>query len=266
MLMDTPLQKRYKILVIGESCLDVYSFLSQKKYYKETRLYDEDTPVLVVNRENKKPGMAANVKISLESLGCNVVFLTNDEPIIKNRLVDETNNRHIARIDSYDKVDPLKISFLEADDLIDYDAVVFSDYDKGLIDKEVTAKIVRNFQGPIFVDSKKRDLSQFENCFLKINELEFSLAKQFPENYEIIVTLGKSGARYNNVNYPPESVEVLDVCGAGDNFLVGLCVGYLETGEIPDAIHLGNYFASLSLGHVGNNSVNKEDLEVFYGR
>ena len=256
--------KQYRVLLIGESCLDVYSFLLQKKTYKETRTHDDDSPVFVLQNENKKFGMAANVKASFESLGCQVDFLTNESPIIKQRLVNDKNKCHVARIDTNDHVKPLDTRLLENIMLQEYDAVVFSDYDKGFVDKIATDYIVKKFEGPIFVDSKKRDLSQFEGCILKINEIELKAANKFPNAYRIIVTLGKNGAIHENQTYKPHEVEVIDVCGAGDNFLVGLCIGYLQTNNMPEAIRLGNYFASLALGHVGNYVVEYTDFEKYH--
>ena len=50
--------------------------------------------------------------------------------------------------------------------------------------------------------------------------------------------------QYNNKVYPPtEVIEALDLSGAGDTFLSGLVVDYLETGDIEHAIQYANVCA-----------------------
>ena len=114
---------------------------------------------------------------------------------------------------------------------------------------------------PIFVDTKKVDLSVFSGCTIKINEKEFSAIKKMASDCDYIITLGEGGALYNNTIYPTEKTEVFDVCGAGDVFLSALVYGCLKYGSLKEAINIANKCASLSVSKMGTYVLTKEDLK-----
>ena len=65
-----------KILVIGDSCTDVFI------YGKIERLSPEaPVPVIVPLYEKNNPGMAGNVAANLEALGAEVHLVTNEKEI-----------------------------------------------------------------------------------------------------------------------------------------------------------------------------------------
>ena len=105
----------------------------------------------------------------------------------------------------------------------DFDGTVFSDYNKGILPHSTLSKIIRQLPKPVFVDSKKRDLSAFSDCIIKINKVERESASILPADCEIITTLGEKGAKWKGSIYPSQKVhDVFDVCGAGDSFLAAL--------------------------------------------
>jgi sugar/nucleoside kinase (ribokinase family) len=63
--------------------------------------------------------------------------------------------------------------------------------------------------------------------------------------------MGKAGARYNDTLYSAPSVEVVDVCGAGDTFLAALVYKYLNTTNIESAIKFANLASSITVTHRG---------------
>jgi D-beta-D-heptose 7-phosphate kinase/D-beta-D-heptose 1-phosphate adenosyltransferase len=131
----------------------------------------------------------------------------------------------------------------------DYDAVVISDYNKGTISYELIEDLVKHYKGPIFVDTKKTDLRRFNGCFVKINELEYSLIKS--ECSDMIVTLGDKGVRYKKFIFGAPKLEVVDVTGAGDTFLSALTVGYLLSESIDKSIPLAIKAAALTVQKLG---------------
>lgn len=151
----------------------------------------------------------------------------------------------MLRIDDDKDCKPLTADF----DASVYDAVVISDYCKGTITYEFVEEIRRKFTGPIFVDTKKKDLKRFEGCFVKINDFEFSTITSAPT--DLIVTRGADGCTFRDQTYPTEEVEVVDVCGAGDTFLATLCYFYLKTQNIESAIMAANRAASVTVKHLG---------------
>ena len=69
-----------KILVIGDSCTDIF------RYGKVERLAPEaPVPVIIPEKETSSPGMAGNVVRNLEALGAEVDFITNRVEIKKIR-------------------------------------------------------------------------------------------------------------------------------------------------------------------------------------
>ncbi len=256
--MDTPQPQPYRILLIGESCDDIYHYGTCDRLNPEAPV-----PVLKETHTEIKKGMAANVKLNLDSFCLDVRHLTNEEKLEKHRLIDTRFNCHVARYDvgESDKVKQL------ADHFHDFDILVISDYNKGLIDPEFARRLCKTFKNKtIFVDSKKKDLSCFTNCYLKINEKEFNESKSIDPSAETIVTLGSKGALYKNKIYPTDKTEVFDVCGAGDVFLSSLIFGYLYYNNIEKAIKLGNKLASLSVSKTGTYVLEKEDYESIIDR
>lgn len=62
----------------------------------------------------------------------------------------------MLRIDENDLVDSIKPSEVRSAFLhLSYDAIVISDYDKGFLTTEDLKVICKNFNGPVFIDTKK---------------------------------------------------------------------------------------------------------------
>ena len=252
-------QKSYKILVIGDACLDEYHFGSCERLSPEAPV-----PIFKRIRHESKQGMCLNVASNLKSLGHSVHVDKNIEKIKKIRLIDKKSNHHILRIDDEPDIKSVDIRKYTRKSMIGFDALVISDYDKGYIRHGDILDIIEpaRFIGiPIFVDSKKRDLSKFEECIIKINEKENELVTELPQNSEVIVTYGKNGAIWNSKIFPANQSEMHDVCGAGDVFLAGLVHKYLETsGDLEKSIVFANKCASISVSHFGTYTIKKEDL------
>ena len=117
-----------------------------------------------------------------------------------------------------------------------YDAVVISDYDKGYLSKNDLEVFCQNFNGPVFIDTKKTDLFTYPNVFFKINQREYDRLIVKPDAKNLIVTLGEGGSVYDGQVFPAEKVNVFDVVGAGDTFLSALVVKFLETNNIVRSI------------------------------
>lgn len=231
----------FNILLIGDNCVDIYQYGTVDRISPEAPV-----PVFKFSHEEQRPGMAGNVLTNLEALGCQVHFLTGTASR-KTRLIDLRSKQHIVRIDE-DAVDqPLEIVSMMPKH---YDAIVISDYNKGTVTYELIEQLRQEFAGPIFVDTKKQDLKRLEGCILKINELEYS--QLVSECTDLIVTLGKAGARYGRQRYYAQQVEVTDVCGAGDTFLAALAVAYLTYDHDMDhAIAFAMEASAITVQHLG---------------
>ena len=225
-----------KILVIGDSCTDIF------RYGKVERLAPEaPVPVIVPTSETSSPGMAGNVVRNLEALGAEVDFITNRVEIKKIRYVCSKYNYLLLRVDENDGCEPLLESVIGDVSWSDYDAIVISDYCKGFI-HELDIEYISKQHPLVFLDTKKilGKYAHNVNC-IKINYQEYKnnlsvvVADKVIED-KIIVTRGKYGCDFRFKNYPTQEVPVKDISGAGDTFLAGLVVEYIKSKDYEKAI------------------------------
>jgi len=206
-------------------------------------------PIFQVSHEEQRHGMAANVRANLERLGCAVGVITGNTSV-KTRLIDQRSKQHIVRVDADAESEPAVI-FNEIFE--EYDAVVVSDYNKGTVTYEVLEQIQQNFDGPVFVDTKKTDLARLDGFIVKINALEYS--RVISRCMDLIVTQGGNGAVYYSDgvehHYPGVTVEVSDVTGAGDTFLAALAYQYLVTNRIKPSIEFAIRASAVTVQHFG---------------
>ena len=243
-----PQQKQFKVLLIGDSCTDEYVYGVCERLNPEAPV-----PILRETRVETQKGMAWNVRENLMSFGMEVYILTQEEQIVKRRFIDERYNQQILRVDVEKDSKPLDYDLPQEY----FDALVISDYDKGFITSSRIFDLAEKFDGPVFIDSKKRHLP-VEHAFIKINEEEYSKLSYKSEN--LIVTRGSKGADYQGKNYPAVGVSVFDVCGAGDTFLSALVYFYLLYGKIERAIPYANKAAAIAVTHFGTYILSKEDV------
>ena len=215
-----------KILVIGESCKDIF-------YYGRVDRLDPAAPAPVFNPISTatNPGMAMNVQQNIIALGrdCGIYTNPNWSDILKTRYIHETTNQMFIRVDEGDNtIAPCQVVDIP---LSSYEMVVISDYNKGFLAESDIDFICRN-HSCVFLDTKKQ-LGDWclEATYIKINETEFQKTSHTvtPEiKDKLIITHGSKGCEYLSNTYPVKSVEIKDVSGAGDTFLSGLVVEYLK--------------------------------------
>ena len=245
-------QKSFKVLLIGESCIDEYHYGVCERICAEAPV-----PVFDYEKSETRPGMAANVKENLLSFGVDIQFITNDSSmLVKRRFVDLKSNQLLLREDIGNSVDSVSVEYYD-----DVDAVVISDYCKGILDNETIKFICETYKVPIFVDSKSPDLNVYKNSIVKINGDEHKKMLSRPINSNLIVTMGKQGAKWNDKFFSAPQVDVFDVTGAGDVFLASLCYFYLYTQDLECAISKSVYLASKSVQHMGVYKLTQKDIE-----
>ena len=231
-----------KILVIGESCRDMFN-------YGECNRLCPEAPVPIFNSIEtiENGGMALNVHNNINALGVEADLYTNKnwQNVTKTRFIDIRTNHMFMRLDcndnSYDKFNINDVNFTE------YDAIVISDYNKGFLTKKDIKEISLKHDC-VFLDTKK-SLGSWCNeiKYIKINEKEFQNNKEFITykiKNKIITTLGPKGSVYRNTIYPVPKVEIKDVAGAGDSFISGLVVQFMKTKNIEKAITFANECAT----------------------
>lgn len=295
------------ITVLGDLILDEYLFGNVERISPEA-------PVPVVDIVNNKLtiGGAANAALNISRLGaastvigCIGNDIAGDELITsikeqrlptdliirtearrtihKTRIVSKQHNQQLLRIDSESRLPITKdiekslIEIVEAQADIS-DALLISDYSKGLITKDLAMASVASFNKrnkPIVVDSKAFNLSHFFGAtVLTPNQKEaqessgirivddvslIAAADQLlaqTQSKAILITRGDKGCATFERGKTPYFIksfasEVFDVTGAGDTIASVLTLGLSAGFDIKDSVHLANIAAGITVRHFG---------------
>lgn len=236
-----------KILVIGESCKDVFVYCDAKRLAPDLPI-----PVLNVVRKTENPGMAANVYRNIKKLGGETSLVSNEgwENVTKTRYVDEKSNHHFLRVDSPHDFQPLELNLSIFNDC---DVVAISDYNKGFLTEKTIRKICE-YHPCVFIDTKKpiKDFAKSAK-YIKINNFEYQNSLPLTEELsaKIIHTDGENGCYFGGKHFPVNKIEVKDVSGAGDSFFAALVVMFAKTKNIEESIVFANSIASEAVKHRG---------------
>jgi len=240
-----------KILVIGESCMDVFVYCDAMRLAP-----DIPVPVLNAMHEVKNPGMALNVLNNIKKFADDVNIRTNHNwrSITKTRYVHEATNHMFIRVDT----EPNYGRFKNDIDYSEYDIVVISDYNKGYLTEDDIKDICKSHPR-VFLDTKKKLGKWAKKAFIiKINDYEYKNSDpKVTESFKkkIIHTMGGDGCEYNGNRYHVDKVEVKDSSGAGDAFMAALVVEYANCGNIIKSIEYANKCASEVVKHRGVTTI-----------
>lgn len=243
-----------KILVIGDSCKDVFIYGTANRLCPEAPV-----PVFIPKRKTETGGMAANVYENIESLNVEVDLVTNSEPITKTRYVEEKTNHQIIRVDS-DANKSKRIAGIEHIPFDSYCAVIISDYNKGFLEYD-DIEYICSKHDTVFIDTKKIVNEKMLGArFIKINEHEYenniAAGQYFKEFYDkLIVTMSGKGCKYMEKEFNVDEVEVRDNSGAGDSFISALAIEYCRSKDIDKSIVYANECATIVVQHKGVTKV-----------
>lgn len=218
-----------KILIIGDSCVDVYIYGDCNRLCPEGPV-----PVLLEKNRTKSPGMTGNVYSNLLSFFTEkeVDLVTNNfELMEKVRFIDEKTNQILLRLDTNDQCDRI------SDDIIEripnnYDAVMISDYCKGFLSSEDIVKLSK--KGRLaFLDSKRKLTQEIVNSFdyIKLNQYEYENNKELvdPSPEKFVITFGAKGVSWNRTLFPSlKEVKTSGVSGAGDTFFAAFAAPIIK--------------------------------------
>ena len=305
-----------KVLIIGDVMIDSYLWGRVDRISPEAPV-----PILHVQRREKRLGGAANVALNLQALGaqpilCSVIgedadgidfiqllknqglptdgIIKSEDRVttIKHRVMSASH--HLLRVDQ--EVDHL-ISEVEQQLLIDkiinllpsVHVVVFEDYDKGVLSKNLIQKVIskaRDLNIPTVVDPKKRNFLHYVGATLfKPNKKELkeglktesslSTLQEIEEAIDtlqlqlrassVLITLSEQGVYYKSdtesLHINAHRREISDVSGAGDTVIsvAALCVALKLSSRITT--ELSNLSGGLVCEHVGVVPINKKDLQ-----
>lgn len=307
------------VLIIGDVMIDSYIWGKVERISPEAPV-----PVVRVTKKENRLGGAANVALNIQSLGacpyiCAVIgddsdgenFLSllkaqglSDEGLIKIKTRPTTvktriiaHNKQIARVDAETERNLSssnsllvlnKIKQIIADHRID--AIIFEDYDKGLITKELidkTVKLAETMGIITVVDPKKRNFHAYKCVQLfkpNLKELREGLKIEIdPSNIQqieqaveklkkqlgaktVMLTLSEHGVYVSSANgnkhIPAHKRNIADVSGAGDTVIAtaALCLA-AGLNEFKTA-EIANLAGGLVCEHVGVVPIDKARLLI----
>ena len=239
-----------KILVIGDSCTDIFVYGTCDRLSPEAPV-----PILNPIKTIKNGGMAKNVSRNLKKMGASVKIVTNLNNIKKIRYVDEKTNSIMLRIDENDSTNRVSkdvIRKIQKNTYGDFnfDALVISDYCKGFVTENDIKFLIKNNKN-VFLDTKRK-LGQwvYGVNYLKINEKEYEKTKDYIDydkiKNKLIITKGSRGCQYLDKVYSVSTVEsIKDYSGAGDTFFAGFVLNFLKTNNIKSAINYAQECATI---------------------
>jgi D-beta-D-heptose 7-phosphate kinase / D-beta-D-heptose 1-phosphate adenosyltransferase len=303
-------QKR--LLVIGDVMLDKYIWGDVGRISPEAPV-----PVVRATHQSQQPGGAANVAMNLARLGAQtqvIGFAGRDEneqllseslsangitpkfvvsdgfpTITKLRIVggrQQMLRLDSERLDERPQADCARLIQCALAELPNCDAMILSDYAKGVLTPEVCQAIIqaaRRLDIPVLVDPKSADFSRYRGATTICPNLgELSMAahldtidlKALLDVAEAMVpafdlefltaTLGEKGIALvrpgNRFMAPAVARQVFDVSGAGDTVIAVLAL-CLASGLKPEVgVQLANVAAGIVVGKVGTVPVEKHEL------
>ena len=308
---------RQHILVIGDVMLDHYIWGDATRISPEAPV-----PVVDIARDTWTAGGAANVALNLASLGahCTVVgYFGSDESgtrlstilhgkrihtvttpgsaptIVKTRVV--VQHQQLCRLDreapptAYE-IAASKLEALVAPEIARCDAVILSDYAKGILTDPVVDRVTRlakaagklvaldpkpkrrlSFHGLDLITPNKRESLQLAGIepppHAKFPAAE--VCQRLHELYatrHLVITLGEEGMLLSSAGrirkvIPTAAREVFDVSGAGDTALAGLVLALAAGSTLETAAHFANAAAGVVVGKLGTATVTPAELIAY---
>jgi rfaE bifunctional protein kinase chain/domain len=294
-----------KVLVIGDVCLDMVTEGVSHRQSPEAPV-----PVVLNPTTTYSLGMAANTALNLHNLGADVAYAflvgndekgkifgdlleknmgelsriisdkTNYSTTVKQRIV--ANNQQVTRLDfednlTFDKLETL-INCIErrVRNGIQYDLIIISDYNKGIITKEsweILEPLLWQLSKKFFVDTKKLNVTDFyEGMYIFPNTKEMNaileynncstrneLRKEMDLDF-IVETASQEGAflyKDDGKVYHCQAFKsnVVDVSGCGDTFIAAFSLYYMKYSDKKAALGFANYCCSKVIERKGTTSV-----------
>ena len=232
----------------------------------------------------------------IKNLTFNLIIDKNRCTTKKTRYVCE--NQQILRVDNeiespISKVLETKIIKLLKNKINDYDVIVLSDYNKGVLTDTLIKKIIKiaqHFKKILIVDPKKKDFSvyagatfitpNFKELKSSINtfninsknnddNLVIKLSKKIINKFKfkaVITTRSSDGISVvtdvgSFFHLPSEAKEVFDVSGAGDTVLAYLSTSISKGKSLESSVKISNIAAGLAVGKFGTSVVSIGEVD-----
>jgi len=313
--MDNIRNKKTHIAVIGDLMIDEYIWGSCDRISPEAPVQ-----VVSVKKESAVLGGAGNVLSNLCALESQVSIYSvigddNNASLLQNLIGDlslfETNlitesdrittkksrmiasGQQVLRVDDettspINLTSQVKLFKAVQKNLSSYDAILLSDYGKGVLTPNLCQDIISQAKAldiPVLVDPKGIDYSKYKGAtLLTPNKKEASLASHidikdehslsqalhfFKDSLDLkyaLITLSEDGIGLLDSsvkNIPTVAREVFDVTGAGDTVLASLGVALASGLDIVSACEFANKAAAVVVAKVGSATATLNEVEEY---
>jgi D-beta-D-heptose 7-phosphate kinase/D-beta-D-heptose 1-phosphate adenosyltransferase len=305
-----------RILVVGDLMLDRFSYGSVGRISPEA-------PAAVINldRVEEAVGGAGNVARNIASLDahCDLLGMVGTDDAanaicrclaalpnieahlihapervttVKSRFVAKLHNTHLLRADVEDS-SPIsaelqqKVVRAAAELMPHVDAVLLSDYSKGLLTDDTVRNIIESarkagkfvvvdpkgrryerYAGADFITPNLQELSQSVGAPVDTEEHQIAAARKLlnmTKGRAVLVTRSEYGvlvvpAEGEPAGFPATARRVIDVSGAGDTLVAGFTLALASGASIANAARLANYAAGIAVSKFGTACVMHQEL------
>ena len=296
------------VMVVGDVMLDVYISGPANRLSPEAPV-----PVVLVKTKTDTLGGAGNVALNIAGLGAKVWLfgIRGDDPagnkvayILRSRGIEDrllidpkiptitktrvmANSQQLVRFDEEQRSDGASL-LTKVNGVLEKgaDAVILSDYDKGILPPVLIASIITRCRVkdiPVFVDPKRGNWERYrEATVVKPNQRELEeaakesiysdkdtirLSQKMLKWYEfgaILTTMGSKGmfliTKDQVEHIPTQAKEVFDVAGAGDTVIATMatcmCSGY----TLLESAKIANIAAGIVIGKIGTQPITIQEL------
>lgn len=306
-----------KIIVVGDIMLDTYLKGDVERVSPEAPI-----PIVLIREKDFRAGGAANVAVNCKALGAEVVLAgtigkdengscllellkdagidislvqqtTERETTTKTRIL--SRNQQMIRFDAENEsLLPLRLEHDFIDNVLKFlqiekpDALIFEDYNKGLLTENVIQQIIRHckiLNIPVAVDPKKqnifayREVTVFKPNLKEIREglnisLQLLTLKELQEAHLqlkeklahkiSLITLSENGVFYDDSEHsavlPSHKRNIADVSGAGDTVIAVATMVYACTKDIIQMALWANLAGGLVCEKAGVVPIDKQQL------
>jgi len=304
--------KKKKILIVGDLILDRYI------WGKVSRISPEaPVPIVEVTAENYLLGGSANVANNIASLGGHAtivgvaghdrggeiltkiltergiqsdgVFRSSRPTTMKARVI-----AHSQQVVRFDREDKNKVEGKLLKNILDYlyseiprhDAVIISDYKKGVISAELVEKVLKESRPKNIFVAVDPKIGHF-HCYRKVSLItpnihEASNASGIEIKDEkslinagkallrklacsaVLITRGEHGMslfrKDKVVHIPTVAKNVFDVTGAGDTVIATFTLAYTAGASMEESAVIANHAAGIVVGEVGTAVITLDHL------
>ena len=311
---DVPSFRGATVLTLGDVMLDEYVWGEVQRISPEAPV-----PVVEVQRRTHVPGGAANAAAGVVALGGRALLggvvgadpaaehlraalqaagLETEGLVVdpgrptttKTRVI--AHSQQVVRADAEDR-SPLspevesRLVEWAAGRLGEADAVVLSDYAKGVVSSGLARRVIElahEHEKPVVVDPKGIDYAKYRGATVitpnahdagraanvHVHDYDdlLEVARRLSASCDgaaLLVTRGAAGmtlfTNAHPVDIPAEAQAVYDVTGAGDTVVAVLAVALARSLPLEEAVRLANAAAGIVVGKVGTATVTLEELE-----